>query len=154
MKPKLIYPVGCAKRLECESPLSLFHRLRKYETAACTACGFAERLECESPLSLLSRTSEIRNRSLHILWLRGAFGVRKSSFAFITNLGNTRPKLTYPVAARSVLEWSRKGRSHRMYKLRFRISEVRDKSERGLSHSKRSAKPQAVHAAVSYFRGL
>ena len=157
-RPKLIYPVASRSVWSAKVLFRFSHEPRKYETKAYISGGFAERLECKSPLSLLSRTSEIRDQSLYIRWLRGAFGVRKSSFAFVTNLGNTRPKLIYPVASRSVLEWSRKvaatgyvsfgfvfprfvtkakedfrtpnaPRSHRICKLRFRISEVCEKAK-------------------------
>ena len=80
---------------------------------------------------------------MHSLWLRGAFGVRKSSFAFITNLGNTKPKLIHPVASTLSRPFQNAPRSHKYARLGlvfprfvikakhawFRISEVREKAK-------------------------
>ena len=93
---------GFAKRLECESPLSLLSRTSEMRNQSLYILWLREAFGSrESPLSLLSRTSEMRNQSLYILWLREAFGVRKSSFAFITN-SEMKPKLVYPVHSQAL----------------------------------------------------
>ena len=106
-----------AERLEVEKVLFRFyHEPRKYETQACTPCGCAERLEVEKVLFRFYHEPRKYETEAYI------FGGCEEAFWN----GRERVEATGCIS------------------LRFRISEVRDKSERGLSHSKRSAQPPDV----------